>query len=125
MLYIVRCRLKESLLPKDMAEVNRLIDTKIISAATAVEGVRSRAGYQSFNGELVLMLDIADLATVDCILADKGCQAVFGEFYTHLRCSPAARFSSTGRRGRRCTASPERRSTDHGDNCLRVCSSRP
>jgi hypothetical protein len=81
MLYTTRFRLKESLLPKDMAEVNRLIDTKIIPAGTAVEGVRSVAGYQSITGELVLMLDIADLATVDRILADKGCQAVFGELY--------------------------------------------
>lgn len=81
MLYVTRFRLKESLLPKDMVEVNRLIDTKIIPAATAVEGVRSVAGYQSFNGELVLILDIANLATVDRILADKGCQAVFGEIY--------------------------------------------
>ena len=81
MLYTVRFRLKESLLPKDMVDLNRRIDTKIIPAATAVEGVQSMTGYQSINGELVLILDIANLATVDLILADKGCQAVFGELY--------------------------------------------
>jgi hypothetical protein len=81
MLYVTRFRLKESLTPKDMLEVNRLIDTKIIPAAAAVDGVRSVAGYQSFNGELVLILDIAEMAAVDRILADKGCQTVFGEIY--------------------------------------------
>jgi hypothetical protein len=81
MLYTVRFRLKESLMPKDTVEVNRLIDTKIIPAATAVEGVRSMAGYQSINGEMVFILDIADLATVDRILADPGCRTVFGEIY--------------------------------------------
>ena len=30
---------------------------------------------------MVLILDIANLTAVDRILADKGCQAVFGEFY--------------------------------------------
>ncbi len=83
MLYTTRFRLKESLTPKDMVEVNRLIDTKIIPAANNVEGVRSSASYQSSNGELIMILDVADLATVDRILADKGCQAVFGEFYAH------------------------------------------
>lgn len=81
MLYTTRFRLKESLMPKDMVEVNRLIDTKIIPAANKVKGVRSSASYQSSNGELVMILDVADLATVDRILADKGCQAVFGELY--------------------------------------------
>ena len=81
MLYTTRFRLKESLMPKDMVDINRLIDTKIIPAADKVKGVRSSACYQSSNGELVMILDVADLATVDRILADKGCQAVFGEFY--------------------------------------------
>ena len=81
MLYTTRFRLKESLMPKDMVDVNRLIDTKIIPAADKVKGVRLSACYQSSNGELVMILDVADLATVDRILADKGCQAVFGEFY--------------------------------------------
>ena len=81
MLYTTRFRLKESLMPKDMVEVNRLIDTKIIPAANKVEGVRSAACYQSSNGELIMLLDVANLATVDRILADKGCQAVFGELY--------------------------------------------
>lgn len=34
-----------------------------------------------FNGELVALLDIKDLASVDRILADPGCRATFGELY--------------------------------------------
>jgi hypothetical protein len=48
--------------------------------------LRPVAGYRSITGGLLLMLDIADLATVNRILADKGRQTVFGEFYalTHF-----------------------------------------
>lgn len=83
MLGTTRFRLKESLMPTYKVDVSRLIDTKIIPAANKVKGVRSSACYQSSNGELVMILDVADLATVDRILADKVCQAVFGEFYAH------------------------------------------
>jgi hypothetical protein len=79
MLYSVRFRLKESLQPQEMAEVNKLIDTKIIPAVEKVDGVRSAQFYQSITGEITGFVDIENLAAVDRILADSGCRAVFGE----------------------------------------------
>jgi hypothetical protein len=81
MLYIVKFRPKESVTPQDTATINKLIDTKLIPATEAVEGVRSARMYQSFAGELVTIVDIENLAAVDNILADPGCRAVFSEFY--------------------------------------------
>jgi hypothetical protein len=81
MLYVVRFRVKESLSPEEATRVHELLDTQVIPATRQVEGVRSTIMQQSFNGELVGILDIQDLATVDRILVDPGCRAAFGEFY--------------------------------------------
>lgn len=82
MLYSTRLRAKESLNSQDLAKVNELLDTKVIPAGLKVEGVNSFTVYQSNNGELVALLDVDNLASVDRILADEGCRAVFGELYS-------------------------------------------
>ena len=82
MLHSTRFRAKESLSAQDAANVHQILDAKVIPTALEVEGVRSFIVQQSSNGELVALLDIKDLATVDRILADEGCRASFGEFYT-------------------------------------------
>lgn len=79
MLYSTRFRIKESLNSQDLAKVNQILDTKVIPATLKVDGVRSFVVQQSSNGELVALLDVQDLATVDRILTDEGCRAVFGE----------------------------------------------
>jgi hypothetical protein len=81
MFYSVRFRVKESLSSEEAARVHEVLDTQVIPAALQVEGVRSFIVQQSSNGELVALLDIQDLATVDRILADSGCRAAFGAFY--------------------------------------------
>jgi hypothetical protein len=81
MLYSTRYRLKESLSTEESAAAHQVLDTQVIPAALQVDGVRSFVVYQSFNGELVALLDLEDLATVDRILADAGCRAVFGEWH--------------------------------------------
>ena len=84
MLYISRSRVKESVAAEQLSEVNKLIDTEIIPAVVKVEGVRSAQAYNSIAGELTFVLDIQDLATIDRLLADPGCRAVFGEIYAYL-----------------------------------------
>ena len=97
MLYTTRFRLKESLTPKDMVEVNRLIDTKIIPAANNVEGVRSSACYQSSNGELIMILDVATWPHRRSHPGRQGLSGCLWQFYAHS--VHRRRFSSTGRRG--------------------------
>ena len=81
MMYSTRFRIKETLGPDGLAEVNRMLDTEVIPAALDVAGVNTFAVYQSSNGELVALLDVVNLAAVDNILADPGCRAAFGKFY--------------------------------------------
>ncbi|MBI1299075.1 hypothetical protein GC175_29440 [bacterium] len=81
MLYSVRLRPKESLSREEAVKLHEVLDTKVIPTALKVEGVNTFDVYQSFNGELVALLDIKDLASVDRILADPGCRATFGELY--------------------------------------------
>lgn len=83
MLYIVRTRPKESVGPSDLAEINALFDRDIIPTIEQVDGVRSSQAYNSITGEIVVILDIEDLATIDRVLADEGCQAVFGRLTSY------------------------------------------
>ncbi len=84
MLYITRNRYKDSVTAKDLLAINKLIDSEIIPAVDKVEGVRSTQAYNSIAGEVTFVLDIQDLATVDRILADPGCKAVFGKLLDFL-----------------------------------------
>ena len=84
MLYVTRSRVKESLKSEDLSEVNKLIDTEIIPVVGKVEGVQSAQAYNSITGEVTFVLDIQDLATIDRLLADAGCRAVFGRLYDYL-----------------------------------------
>ena len=84
MLYITRSRVKESVRSAQLARINKLIDTGIIPIVEKVEGVRSAKAYNSIAGEMTFVLDIQDLATVDRILADARCRAVFGRLQDDL-----------------------------------------
>jgi hypothetical protein len=84
MLYITRQRLKEDVGPKDLGTINRLIDEEMIPAVTKVEGVRSATAYNSITGEVVFILDIQDLATIDRVLVDQGLSAAFGKLMKNL-----------------------------------------
>lgn len=81
MMYVTRFRIKESLGPDGLVEVNRMLDTAVIPAVLNVAGVNTCDVYQSNNGELVLLLDADNMATVDGIMTDSGCRAAFGKFY--------------------------------------------
>ena len=83
MLYITRSRVKESVKATELSAFNKLIDTQLIPAVQKVEGVRSATAYNSITGEVTFVLDIQDLATVDRLISDAGCKAVFNQLYDY------------------------------------------
>jgi len=81
MLYVTRNRYKESVTAAELAGYNKVIDTEIIPALQKVGGVRSVQIYNSITGELVFVVEIQDMATVDRILADQGTKAALAKIY--------------------------------------------
>ena len=80
MLYITRSRIKESIKASQLPEINKLIDTEIIPAVEKVDGVRSVTAYNSITGELTIVLNIENLATIDRVTADARCRASLGKW---------------------------------------------
>jgi hypothetical protein len=72
MLYVTRSRPKETVGPEQLVEINRLLDTELFPAFRNVQGVRSIQAYNSINGDLVVLIDIENLSTIDRALADCG-----------------------------------------------------
>ena len=65
MIYVVRSRYKESMKPEDFAKVNRLIDEGIIPAMEKIKGVRSVRAFNSFGGEIIMAVEIEELAAIN------------------------------------------------------------
>jgi len=84
MLYITRSRYKESVMASNIPDINKLFDTEIIPAIEKVEGVQSVKAYNSITGEVNMVMDIQNLATVDRIMADPGVRAIAGKIYDVL-----------------------------------------
>ena len=80
-MYITRSRYKESIKAENIPEINKLLDNEIIPAIEKVEGVQSAKAYNSITGEVNLVMEMDDLATVDRIMADPGMRAVAGKIY--------------------------------------------
>ena len=70
MIYLVRLRLKDSATVADLPTINKLID-EAISVIEQIQGVRAARAYNSFHGEIVFILDIENLATIDRALATR------------------------------------------------------
>ena len=84
MLYITRSRYKESIKAENISEINKLIDTELIPPIEKVEGVQSAKAYNSITGEVNIVMEMQDLATVDRIMADPGVKAAAGKIYDVL-----------------------------------------
>jgi hypothetical protein len=80
MLYLIRTRMKESSTGADINNLNRVIDDEVAPALMKIEGVRSVEAYNSITGELVMLLEIENLAAVDRTLSDPGVAAVAGKW---------------------------------------------
>jgi len=71
MIYVVRQRYKEWLKPEDFPKVNRLIDEGVIPEMEKIQGVRSVRAFNSFGGEIIILVEIDGLAAIDRALVDK------------------------------------------------------
>lgn len=112
MLYITRYRVKESVKSAQLPGVNKLMDTGTIPAVEKVEGVRSAKAYNSITGEVTFVLDIVDLATVDRILADARCKAMFGKLFDDLvRTGGEVLYDRAAWQGLYGKAAPKKRTT--------------
>jgi hypothetical protein len=84
MIYVVRNRYKESLKPADFAKVNDLLDRKIIPSMERIKGVRSLRAFNSFGGEIVLLVEIDELAAIDRALVDERYNRIASEMFDYL-----------------------------------------
>ncbi len=71
MMFVVRQRYKESVKPEDFEKVNRLLDEGIIPAMEKIQGVKSVRAFNSFGGDVVVLVEIEELAAIDRALVDK------------------------------------------------------
>jgi hypothetical protein len=84
MIFVVRNRYKESLKPEDFAKVNRLIDEGVIPAMERIQGVKSVRAYNSFGGEIVLLVEIDELAAIDRALVDEEYNRIASQMFDHM-----------------------------------------
>jgi hypothetical protein len=84
MIFVVRNRYKESLKPEDFAKVNRLIDEGVIPAMERIQGVKSVRAYNSFGGEIVLLVEIDELAAIDRALVNEEYNRIASQMFDHM-----------------------------------------
>jgi hypothetical protein len=84
MLYITRSRQKESMPAEQLSELNHLIDNEIIPAVREIQGVRAAQAYNSIGGELVMLLDIENMATVDRIISNRAIAPAFSKLTSYV-----------------------------------------
>ena len=83
-MFVVRNRYKESLKPEDFAKVNRIIDEQIIPTMERIKGVKSVRAYNSFGGEVVLLVEIKELAAIDRALVDEAYNKVASQMFDYM-----------------------------------------
>ncbi len=84
MIFVVRNRYKESLRPADFQKVNRLIDEGIIPSMEKIKGVKSVRAFNSFGGEVVLLVEIEELAAIDRALVDQEYNRIASRMFDYL-----------------------------------------
>jgi len=84
MIYVVRNRYKEALKPEDFAKVNCLIDEGIIPAMEKIRGVKSVRAFNSFGGEMILLVEIEELAAIDRALVDEEYNQIASAMFDYM-----------------------------------------
>jgi hypothetical protein len=84
MIYVVRNRYKEALKPEDFAKVNRLIDEGIIPAMEKIRGVKCVRAFNSFGGEIILLVEIDELAAIDRALVDEEYNRIASQMFDYM-----------------------------------------
>ena len=68
MIYLIRLRLKDSATIDDFPKINQHLDEVALPAIGNSEGVQAVQAYNSIHGEIVLIIDMENLAALDRIL---------------------------------------------------------
>jgi hypothetical protein len=84
MVFVVRNRYKEWVKPEDFPKVNRLIDEGVIPAMEKVQGVRSVRAFNSFAGEIVILVEIDELAAIDRALVDREYGRIASQIFDYM-----------------------------------------
>ena len=84
MIFVVRNRYKESLKPDEFQKVNRLIDEQIIPTMERIKGIDSVRAFNSFGGEVILLVEIKELAAIDRALVDEAYNRVASQMFDYL-----------------------------------------
>jgi len=84
MIYVVRNRYKESLKPEDFGKVNRLIDEQVIPAMEKIKGVKSMRAFNSFGGEIILLVEIEELAAIDRALVNEEYNKIASQMFDYM-----------------------------------------
>lgn len=83
MIYVVRQRYKEWVKPEDFPKVSRVIDD-VIAAMERIKGVRSVRAFNSFGGEIVILVEIDELAAIDRALVDQEYNKIASAMFEYM-----------------------------------------
>ena len=78
MIYLLRFRLNSTVTPRDLPDINKHIDARMIPALEQVQGVRSARAYSTFAREVVFIPDLDNAGTTDSLLASQDVDRVCG-----------------------------------------------
>ncbi len=78
MIYLLRFRLNSTVTPRDLPDINKHIDDKMIPTLEQVQGVRSARAYSTFAREVVFILDLDNAGCIDSLLASQDVEPVCG-----------------------------------------------
>jgi len=84
MMFVVRQRYKESVKPEDFEKVNRLLDEGVIPAMEKIRGVKSVRAFNSFGGDVVVLVEIEELAAIDRALVDEEFNRIASRMFDYM-----------------------------------------
>ena len=84
MIFVARQRYKESLKAEDFEKVNRLLDEGVIPAMEKIKGVKSVRAFNSFGGDMVILVEIEELAAIDRALVDEEFNRIASRMFDYM-----------------------------------------
>ena len=84
MIYVVRQRYKEHVKAEDFPKVNQVIDESVIPAMEKIAGVRSVRAFNSLGGEVILLVEIDELAAIDRALVDEEYGRIASKMFDYM-----------------------------------------
>lgn len=84
MIYVVRQRYKEHVRPADYPKINQVINEGVIPSMEKIQGVRSVRAFNSLAGEVILLVEIDELAAIDRALADDEYGLIAAKMFDYM-----------------------------------------